>query len=75
MDLFQQVDIIGHAGGRLTWKIECDALSEAEWRTLATILMIYEKRPFRVAVGIPTGATTLGNILTNMQQANLNTLY
>ena len=63
MNLFQDVDIIGHAGGRLTWKIECDALSDAEWRTLANILLIYERRPFRVAVGIPTGATQLGNIL------------
>ena len=63
MDLFQQVDFIGHAGGRLTWKIETDALSDAEWRTLAKMLLIYEKRPFKVAIGIPTGATQLGNIL------------
>ncbi len=63
MDLFQDVDIIGHAGGKLTWKIECDALSDAEWQVLANLILHYEKRPFRVAIGIPTGATALGNIL------------
>ena len=63
MDLFQDVDIIGHAGGKLTWKIECDALSTDEWRVLANLILHYEKRPFRVAIGIPTGATELGNIL------------
>ena len=63
MDLFQDVDIIGHAGGKLTWKIECDAISDAEWQVLANLILHYEKRPFRVAIGIPTGATTLGNIL------------
>ena len=63
MDLFQDVDVVGHAGGRLTWKIECDALSTEEWRVLGNLILHYEKRPFRVAIGIPTGATELGNIL------------
>lgn len=63
MDLFQEYNYVGHAGGNLTWKIECDAITDAEWKVLATVLLQYEKRPFRVAVGIPTGATTLGNIL------------
>jgi len=63
MDLFQEVDIIGHAGGRLTWKIECDAISDAEWEVLAKQILHYERRPFRVAIGIPSGATKLGDIL------------
>jgi orotate phosphoribosyltransferase-like protein len=70
MDLFQDVDIIGHAGGRLTWKIECDALSRDEWITLAKMLLIYERRPFRQAVGIPTGASILGNILDKFATGN-----
>ena len=63
MDLFQEYNYVGHAGGNLTWKIECDAITDAEWKVLATVLLQYEKRPFRVAVGIPRGATKLGNIL------------
>ena len=63
MDLFQEYDYVGHAGGKLTWKIECDAISDAEWEVLANLVLHYEKRPFRVAIGIPTGATKLGNIL------------
>ena len=63
MDLFQEYNYVGHAGGNLTWKIECDALTSNEWNVLANLILHYEKRPFRVAVGIPTGATELGNIL------------
>jgi len=63
MDLFQQYNYTGHAGDSLTWKIECDALSDDEWKILANTLLTYEKRPFRVAVGIPRGAVKLGNAL------------
>ena len=31
MDLFQEQDFISHAGIPMTWKIEMDALTDAEW--------------------------------------------
>ena len=40
MDLFQEYDYVGHAGGKLTWKIECDAISDAEWEVLANLVFI-----------------------------------
>ena len=36
--LFQQQDFIGHSGKPLTWKIECDAIQDVEWATIAHII-------------------------------------
>ena len=44
--LFQIGDFISHAGFKLPWKIECDALSKDEWRALALMIMDYQKRHF-----------------------------
>ena len=43
MDLFQKCDFISHAGLHLKWKIEMDALSDAEWEACATMIMEYQK--------------------------------
>jgi adenine/guanine phosphoribosyltransferase-like PRPP-binding protein len=64
MYLFQTVDFISHAGLPLNWKIECDALSDDEWKTIAKMIREYESQKWQYAVGIPTGATRLGEILT-----------
>ena len=64
IDLFQTVDFISHAGLPLKWKIECDALSDDEWKTIAKMIREYEDQNWQYAVGIPTGATRLGEILT-----------
>jgi len=64
VDLFQTVDFISHAGLPLKWKIECDALSDDEWKTIAKMIREYEDQNWQYAVGIPTGATRLGEILT-----------
>ena len=61
MDLFQKCDFISHAGLHLKWKIEMDALSDAEWDTCATMIMEYQKRPFYKAEGIPRGGVKLAN--------------
>ena len=63
MDLFQKCNFISHAGLRLNWKIEMDALSDAEWDTCATMIMEYQKRPFYKAEGIPRGGVKLANAL------------
>ena len=63
MDLFQKCNFISHAGLQLNWKIEMDALSDAEWDTCATMIMEYQKRPFYKAEGIPRGGVKLANAL------------
>jgi len=63
MDLFQECDFISHAGLHLTWKIEMDALSDAEWATCAKMIMHYQKRPFCRAEGIPRGGVALADAL------------
>ena len=63
MDLFQKVDFISHAGIPMSWKIECDAISNDEWSALAKMIMEYQTEPFRAAVGIPRGGVLLGYAL------------
>ena len=60
--LFQSVDFKSHSGLELTWKIECDALSDPEWFTISQMIM--EITPsFKAAIGIPRGGTKLGSLL------------
>ena len=70
MDLFQECDFISHAGLHLKWKIEMDALSDAEWEACATMIMEYQKRPFYEAVGIPRGGVKLANALNKYASGN-----
>ena len=60
--LFQSVDFKSHSGIDLSWKIECDALQDAEWFTISKMIMELSP-PFRKAVGIPRGGVKLGNLL------------
>ena len=39
MNLFIREDFISHAGLPLTWKVECDALSEGDYEALAKIVV------------------------------------
>ena len=55
MKLFQDGDFKSHAGLPLKWKLECDAITDDEWRCLAKMVMDYQERPFYKAVGIPRG--------------------
>lgn len=73
--LFQHVPegFTGHSGGRLYWKIECDALTSGDWQGLAW--MVRERlyathgfKGFRAAVGIPRGGTPFAAALN--QHAN-----
>ena len=61
-DLFQTVNFKSHSGLNLSWKIECDVLSDPEWFTISK-MMLELTPPFREAIGIPTGGTKLGNLL------------
>ena len=53
MSLFIREDFISHAGLPLTWKVECDALTDNDYEALAKI--VSEKLTFRDVKGIPRG--------------------
>ena len=61
MNLFIREDFISHAGLPLTWKVECDALSEGDYEALAKI--VSEKFKFKDVVGIPRGGIPFENAL------------
>jgi len=75
MDLFQSVDFIGHSGKQLNWKIECDAISDSEWWTLAKMIVEYEDRPFQAAIGIPRGGNKLERWLNDYSTQNADDPY
>jgi hypothetical protein len=68
--LFDDEEFISHAGLKLGWKIEMDALYTDDWRCLAKMIMEYETRPFRKAVGIPRGGARLGEMLDKHSTGN-----
>jgi len=68
--LFDDEEFISHAGLKLGWKIEMDALYTDDWRCLAKMIMEYENRPFRKAVGIPRGGVRLGEMLDKHSTGN-----
>ena len=61
MNLFVREDFISHAGLPLTWKVECDALSESDYEALAKI--VSEKIKFKDVIGIPRGGIPFENAL------------
>lgn len=67
--LFQEHDFIGHSGGQLHWKIEMDALDNAEWKCIATMIMELTQ-PFQEAIGIPRGGVKLGELLNEHSTGN-----
>ena len=69
--LFKSGDFKSHSGLDLSWKIECDALSDSEWFTIKKMIMELSL-PFRKAVGIPEGGTKLGSLLNQHGTGNMN---
>ena len=55
MDLFQGGYFKLHSGRISKFKIECDALTDEDWETMAGI--VGKKLLFRDVIGIPTGGT------------------
>ena len=68
-DLFQSQNFKSHSGLDLSWKIECDALSDPEWFTISKMIM-ERTPPFREAVGIPRGGVKLGDLLNEHATGN-----
>jgi orotate phosphoribosyltransferase len=60
--LFKKGTFISHSGKTLHWKIDCDALTDDDIKTLADV--IRRNIPlFSDVVGIPKGGTKLANVL------------
>lgn len=53
-DLFKYGDFTLHSGDKASWKIDCDALSDADLSALAA-LAVRNLPKFRDVVGIPRG--------------------
>lgn len=52
MQLFEIKDFTTHSGLELSWKIECDALTDEEWDALAQI--VAKRFSFKEAIGVPS---------------------
>ena len=61
--LFTWGEFTSHAGNRLPFKIECDALTLSDWDCLASMIMEYQDVPFRSVEGIPRGGLPLAYCL------------
>jgi len=70
--LFEEGEFVSHAGLKLPWKIECDAIKPEEWSTLAKMIRDYEPQQWRKAVGIPRGGMALGEALNKYSTDNPN---
>ena len=68
--LFQIGDFISHAGLKLPWKLECDAITDDGWKCLAKMIMDYQTKPFYEAVGIPRGGLKLAEALNEYASGN-----
>lgn len=66
MNLFQAGSFKSAAGLDLDWKIECDALTEADWDTLAWLLA--EKIQFGKVMGVPTGGGPLARAMKGFEE-------
>ena len=61
-NLFEKGKFISHSGETLSWKIECDVLTNADMLTMAELVHFYFS-PFSEVIGIPFGGTRLANAL------------
>lgn len=71
-NLFQSGDFRLHSGGRSGFKIDCDALTEADWDTLAA--MIASRFVFGMVEGVPRGGLKLAQALYAYAQTPHNGL-
>lgn len=59
--LFQTGNFALHSGAWSNWKVECDSLTEEDWRTLAA--MIADRVSFGRVEGVPRGGLPLARVL------------
>jgi hypothetical protein len=61
MNLLRNIDFVGHSGAQLDWKIDCAALTAADWQWAAS--RVAERISFYDVDGIPTGGTAFARAL------------
>ncbi len=69
-NLFQSGNFILHSGSLSHWKIDCDALTNDDWATLA--LMISERVKFSVAIPIPCGGVKFASALRRYETGRID---
>ena len=73
--LFVEQDFTGHSGDQLHWKIEMDALADAEWKCIARMINEYQQVSFQAAIGIPRGGLKLSGYLNEYATQNSKDPY
>lgn len=70
--LFMRQDFISHSGKKLSWKIECDALTPEDWLCLA--VMAKEKLPVMPSrvFAVPKGGLPFSGAFLDLYGAELN---
>lgn len=71
MSLFALGKFTSHSGVALDWRIECDALTDDDWRALAEMAYAILP-PFSTVIGIATGGTKLQYALQAIQSHGHN---
>jgi orotate phosphoribosyltransferase len=61
MNLFQSGNFKLHSGRESTFKIDCEALTDEDWKTLAAL--VASKLQFGEVIGIPTGGLKFAHYL------------
>ena len=69
MSLFERADFTSHSGVALSWKIDCDALTDDDIETLAQIAG-YRIGEYRKVVGIPRGGLRLAAAMERLPNLN-----
>lgn len=73
-DLFVEGEFTAHSGATLFEKIECDALTEADWYCLARMIHRRLAGRYLEAFGIPRGGVMLAQKLNALSRADQDTL-
>ena len=72
VNLFNYGSFKLHSGQTSHWKIDCDALSDRDWETLA--FMIQSKIKFGSVIGIPSGGLKLATALEKYKTSDFPAL-
>lgn len=72
--LFVEGEFTAHSGATLHEKIECDALTEADWYCLARMIHRRLAGRYLEAIGVPRGGVLLAQKLNALSRADQDTL-